>query len=121
MEIHRQICRDSCKKYINALDAAKSNYYSTKIAAADQNQLLQMISGLFTAKPERPLPSHTSLLCLTVSFNNHFTTKIAKLRDNLAEINNTSLSELVPLEPVSSAPAHSTATHKSPSATYRSW
>ena len=54
-----------------------------------------MTSGLFTVKPERPLPSHTSLLCLTESFNNYFTTKIAKLRDNLAEINNTSLSVLV--------------------------
>ena len=54
-----------------------------------------MTSGLFTVNPERPLPSHTSLLCLTDSFNNDFTTKIAKLRDNLAEINNTSLSVLV--------------------------
>ena len=60
MEIHRQIYRDSCKKYIDVLDAAKSNYYSTKIAAADQNQLFQMISGLFTVKPERPLLSRSS-------------------------------------------------------------
>ena len=100
MEIHRQIYRDSCKKYTDALDAAKSNYDSTKIAPANQNQLFQMISGLFTVKPERPLPSHTSLLCLTKSFNNYFTTRIAKLRDNFAEINNTSSSVLVPLEPV---------------------
>ena len=100
MEIHRQIYRDSCKKYIDALDAAKSNDYSTKIAAADQNQLFQMISGLYTVKPEHFLPSHTSLLCLSESFNNNFTTKIAKLRDNLAEISNTSSPMLVPLEPV---------------------
>ena len=87
--------RDSCKKYIDAVDTANSNYYSTKIAAIDQIHLFQMISGLFTVKPERPLPSHTSFLCLTESFNNYFTTKILNLRDNLVEINNTSLSVLV--------------------------
>ena len=100
IEIHRQIYRDSCKKYIDAFDAAESNYYSTKIAAADQNQLFQMISGLFTVKPEGPLSSHTPLLCLTESFDNYFTTKIAKLMDNLAETNKTSLSVLEPLDPV---------------------
>lgn len=59
-----------------------------------------MISGLFTVKPEGPFSSHTSLLCLTDSFNDYFTTKFAKSRDNLAETNKTSLSVLVPLEPV---------------------
>lgn len=54
-----------------------------------------MISGLFTVKPERTLPSRTSLLCLTESFNNYFAIKISKLRDNLPETNNTSSSVLV--------------------------
>ena len=35
LEVHRQVYRDKCRTYTDALDLAKSNYYKTKISTSD--------------------------------------------------------------------------------------
>ena len=81
--IHWQIYREKCRAYGSALNAAKFDYYRNRISDADQNQLFQMINGLFKVRQVHLLPSHTSLPSLVEKFPDHFSSKIQSLRTNL--------------------------------------
>ena len=83
LEVHRLLYRDKCDEYTAALNVAKSQYYKAKISECNNQQLFQMIDGLFQVKNTTPLPTHTSLPHSAEEFSSFFQTKIQKLRDNL--------------------------------------
>ena len=97
LEIHRQMYKEKCLAYRDALDQAKANYYSNKIRDSDTNGLFRIIDGLFKVKAISPLPTHDSALDLAESFSSYFNEKILKLRDTLSS--RTELTHLLTKEP----------------------
>ena len=83
LEVHKQIYREQCRRYIAMLDQCKSKYYQFKIEIADQRKLFHMIDGMFSVEPFPLFPSNTSVQELTERFSAHFTNKIANLKHAL--------------------------------------
>ena len=83
LEIHRQMYREHCVLYTDAIKSAKMNYYKAKISESDQRQLFSLIDGLFKVKTVPPLPSHESTQRLAEDFTDFFANKIQDLKDNL--------------------------------------
>lgn len=90
LEVHRQIYRDQCRIYTDALNYTKSSYYKAQISKADSNQLFRMIDSLVKVKRMPLLPSHASGQHLAQCFSDFFQSKIQKLRDNLQSSSATS-------------------------------
>ena len=61
LEVHRLLYRDNCDEYTATLNFAKSQYYKAKISEYNNQQLFQMIDGLFQVENTTPLPTRTSL------------------------------------------------------------
>ena len=72
LEVHRQMYRDHCRIYNDAINSTKIDYYKTKISQSDQSQLFRMIDGFFKVKAVPPLPSHVSSQTLAEDFINYF-------------------------------------------------
>jgi hypothetical protein len=68
--------RNNCK---NAMDEAKTKYYSEKVkeCAGDQRQLFKLINHLTKPTQDTQYPAHTSLSQLANDFGNFFATKIS--------------------------------------------
>ena len=60
LEVHRQIYKNECRTYTDALNSTKSSYYKVKIADADNNQLFRTIDSLIKVKRVPLLPTHSS-------------------------------------------------------------
>ena len=83
LEIHRQMYREHCRLYTDAIKSAKMNYYKAKISESDQRQLFSLIDALFKVKTVPPLTSHESTKRLAEDFTDFFANKIQDLKDNL--------------------------------------
>ena len=83
LEVHRQIYKNECRTYTDALNSTKSSYYKVKIADADNNQLFRTIDSLIKVKRVPLLPTHSSSKELAQRFSDFFQSKILKLMDNL--------------------------------------
>ena len=100
LEVHCLLYRDKCDEYTAALNVAKSQYYKANISQCNNQQLFQMIDGLFQVNNTTPLPTHTSLPHLAEEFSSIFQTKIQKLRDNLENSKQLSQDLSVSIPPV---------------------
>lgn len=86
LEIHKQIHRETSKRYYDAIKEAKQTYYKNKVMNSDQKQLFQLIDGLFKIKGTHILPSHDSAQVLAQRFCKFYADKVSALRCDLAKI-----------------------------------
>ena len=56
----KEVFREECIKYKQALTEAKSEYHRSQIAECDSRQLFRLVNKLSVYKPSKALPSHDS-------------------------------------------------------------
>ena len=76
LEIHKDLYQDSCQKYKDLLDAAKSGYHRSKLSDCGQRQLFRVVDNMCSASSAKVLPTRESAEDLANEFVNFFRNKI---------------------------------------------
>ena len=87
LEVHKQIYKTECKKYLELIDNAKSKHHESQFQNCDQKQLFKAVDKLCSGSSEKILPSHVDAEQLANDFATFFEDKIKKVRDKLDNIN----------------------------------
>ena len=86
LEVHKQIYKTECKKYLELIDNAKSKHHESQIQNCDQKQLFKAVDKLCSGSSEKILPSHVDAEQHANDFATFFEDKIKKVRDKLDNI-----------------------------------
>ena len=83
LTIHKQIFQDA-QQYVNSLiDHAKQQFYANKLESADHKSFFKVVDSLINKSKSTSLPSYESPKELADRFCEFFSTKIAKIREDL--------------------------------------
>ena len=79
LTVDKEVFREECIKYKQALTEAKSEYHRSQIAECDSRQLFRLVNKLSVYKPSKALPSYDSKKTLANRFSKFFDEKIRKI------------------------------------------
>jgi exonuclease III len=98
LEIHRQIYVSALQDVANKIEAAKKQYYGSKIEKADQKTLYKLATNLLHKQKDRSLPLFDSAYDIASKFNNFFVQKVLNIRNDLQ-----AMLVAIPSQPTNSA------------------
>ena len=86
LTIHKQIFSELQIHMHSLIDTAKTDFYKNKVKEANQKDLFKIVNELIKPNDPKPLPTHDSPKELADRFCEFFSSKIAKIRHELVEL-----------------------------------
>jgi len=102
LTVHFEIYKENCKCLGESIKKAKTEFYLNKISSCngDQGKLFHIVDSLLGRTKTTGMPTVDSPTILASAFNDFFVTKILKIRNELTDLGETTVSYQCP--PVSS-------------------
>ena len=86
LEVDKQLFKEQCKIYHQALERSKCEYHQNELASCDTKQLFRFVNKLCSSDTSVALPEHSSTKDLANNFAAFFHGKIQMIRDKLDNI-----------------------------------